>query len=167
MYRITYLFLTLPMYCILGFYSFTLPNMISFGLLLFVLFFNSFVIFSKKSSFLNLFIYYFNSIVSLPVSLFLLFDTMDFIIFSTICFVNLVLNITVMFIDLNRELEYLVCLIYCMYVGVGDLYLDPSSNSIVVLIYICLLNFLCFPDFKKLVLFKTPKKSKKKKIKEI
>lgn len=167
MYRITYLVLLLPMYCILGFYAFTEPNMIAFGLLLFVLFFDSFVIFSKKSSFMNLFIYYMNSIIVTPVSLFILFEYLGVTVFLIVTSINMVLNFIRMFIEPNKELEYLLCLIYCLFFGVSELYLYPIDNSLEVVIYIFMLNFVCIPNFKKLIMFKMVKKNKKKKIKEI
>lgn len=162
MYKVSFLLLVIPLYCVILFASFSQQYLVAFGIFLSVLFINSFIIFSKKQSNFKLFFYVVSCSLLFPFALLFINNEVNIIRFIIVWILLFILFTVRAFEEFNIELVYLVCLAFAVIFNVSEIYLDLDDNCFICLIYSGLLHLICFPSFKKLVLFKPVKKSSKK-----
>lgn len=162
MYKINYILFLIPLYCVILFESFIQDYLIAFSIFLSVLLFNSFIIFSKKYSNFKVFLYTVCCSILFPFGLLLINGEIGITWFIVVWVILLFLFIARNFIEYNLEFLYGVCLFYSIVFSAVDVYLDLESNYFKCLVYSGVLHLICYPNFKKFVLFKAVKKSSKK-----
>lgn len=159
MYRLFYLVLLMPFYCIVMMDGFTNSSMTVFGIFLYLLIVNSCLVFKPKVNKFDVFLYCVNCLMLFPFGFFLYIEDMSFILFCILCLVIISLFFTMFFFEINREIIHLVLVIFTLIFGVNSLYINVKLNEVISFVFFSILHFLCFPNSKKYKFIKFIKKS--------
>lgn len=163
MYRLFYLVLVIPFYCILMLNSFVDGSMITFGSFLYLVLINSLIVFKHKVNNFDRFLYSFNCLVVFPFGFYTYIPSVNLVSFGLCYFLMISLFLSVFFMEINDQITYLVLVVFTLIFGINNLYINVKLNGVSSFIFVGILHFLCFPNSKKYKFIKFIKRNTSRK----
>lgn len=163
MYRLFYLVLVIPFYCILMFNSFIDSSMLIFGSFLYLVLVNSLIIFKRKINNFDKFLYSVNCLLVFPFGFYCYVSYLNLVSFGLCYFLMISLFLSLFFMEINDQITHLVLVVFTLIFGINSLYINVKLNGVLSFLFIGILHFSCFPNSKKYRFVKFVKKSTSKK----
>lgn len=163
MYRLFYLVLVIPFYCILMFNSFIDSSMLTFGSFLYLVLVNSLIIFKRKINNFDKFLYSINCLLVFPFGFYCYVSDLNLVSFGLCYFLMISLFLSLFFMEINDQITHLVLVVFTLIFGINSLYINVKLNGVLSFLFIGILHFSCFPNSKKYRFVKFVKKSTSRK----